>query len=397
MIKIVTLGDFDILVNDMSILENISAQKRIMKLFKYFLLHEDEKLLPQNIIEDLWGDEDFKNPLGMLRTQISRLRCILDDKPSMEPFFEIKYINGYYLFKLDEGCIVDFREFENLLEQNFQNIKDYINENPIKFKELILSYKGRFLAEIGNEDWLIPIRNRFARLYVKGISYYLDYLKENSLHTETINVCETAIKIKPYEEIIHYTFMETLVSLKQQSYALIHYEFYTRKLYTDLGVVPSKKLRELYKKIKQKEENPSARIDLNHLDSEMTKEFNFGGVIFCDKEIFKFLYNYELRNKERRSDTDLGVGLGVVTLESESHRVLNKKELKKGMDSLGYVFFKTFRYGDIVSNWNDSQMLIMLYGLKEEHIQTVVNKINNNFNSEKLDERLKLNIKLNIL
>ena len=39
----------------------------------------------------------------------------------------------------------------------------------------------------------------------------------------------------------------------------------------------------------------------------------------------------------------------------------------------------------------------MLYALKEEHITTVVDKLRNNFNSEKLDEKLKLKIKLNIL
>lgn len=397
MIKIITLGDFDILLNDNSILYGISAQKRIMKLFKYFLVHEDEKLLPENIMEDLWGDEDFKNPLGMLRTQISRLRSILDEKPDIEPFFNVKYINGYYIFKLKQGCVVDFMEFEKALDKNFESIKEDIKEDRIKFRDIILSYKGSFLGEVGSEDWLIPIRNRFARLYVKGTSYYLDYLKENLMNTETISICETAIKIKPYEEIIHISFMEALVNLKQQSYALIHYEFYTRRLFTDLGIIPSKKLTQLYKKIKEKEDDYSSRIDLNHVEDEMTKEFNFGGVIFCGKEIFKFIYNYELRNKDRRADKDIGIGIGVITIDSDSHNCLSKEELKKGMDSLGYVFFKTFRYGDVVSKWNDSQMLIMLYAMKEEHIEVVVEKIRKNFNEQKLDDRLKLNIKFSIL
>lgn len=397
MIKIITLGDFDILINNFSIMDEISAQKRIIKLFKYFLVHENEKILPEDIIEDLWTEEDFKNPLNMLRTQISRLRNILGEKSTIEPFFSIKYVNGYYIFKLEKDCVVDFIEFESLLEKDFQSIKAEIEKDYTKFRDVLLTYKGRFLGEIGNEDWIIPIISRFERLYVKGISYYLDYLKENLMYTEIINICEIAIKIKPYEEIIHLSFMEALVNLNQQSYALIHYEFYTRKVFNDLGVVPSKKLTQLYKKIKQNEDESFDKMDLNQIDNEMTKEFDFGGVLFCDIENFKFLYNYERRNKERRLNKASGIGVGIVTIFSGSHNHLTAKELKKGMDSLGYVFFKTFRQGDIVAKWNDNQMLIMLYALKEEHITTVVDKLRNNFNSEKLDERLELNIKLNIL
>lgn len=67
------------------------------------------------------------------------------------------------------------------------------------------------------------------------------------------------------------------------------------------------------------------------------------------------------------------------------------------MDLLGYVFFKSFRYGDVVSQWNDNQMIILLYGLREENIKTVVDKINNNFDLAKDDDKLSLNIKLKIL
>lgn len=77
MVKIITLGDFDIIIGDKSIIEEIGNSQKIVKLFKYFLVHKDMKLLPENIIDDLWIDEDFKNPINMLRTQISRLRKLI--------------------------------------------------------------------------------------------------------------------------------------------------------------------------------------------------------------------------------------------------------------------------------------------------------------------------------
>lgn len=127
MVKIITLGDFDITISDISILDYIGKNQRLIKLFKYFLVHKDIKLLPENIIDDLWSDEDFKNPINMLRTQISRLRKILEiEELTIEPFFNIKYINGYYIFTLEDYCEVDFIEFEKVLEKNIISIKEDI-------------------------------------------------------------------------------------------------------------------------------------------------------------------------------------------------------------------------------------------------------------------------------
>ncbi len=398
MVKITTLGDFDITVKDVSIMDHIGSSQKLMKLFKYFLIHRDVKLLPETIIEDLWIDEDFINPLNMIRTQISRLRNILNvDGIDTEPFFTIKYIGGYYVFTLEENCIVDFIEFENVLEKDCLNIKKLIEKKHTNFKKIILLYKGDLLGEVGHEDWIIPIRNRFERLYVKGISCYIDYLKEKHMYSEIIEICETAINIEPYEEVIHYNFMEALVNLKQHSYALIHYEFFTKKLYNDLKIAPSKKLAALYRDIKSQESNPVSSMDLNKIDDEMIKEFDFGGVLFCDIKYFKFLYNYERRNKDRRIDKDKGIGIGVITVYSKSYNQLTDKEIKKGMDLLGYTLFKSCRHGDVISKWNDNQMLILLYGLQKDDRGIVIDRINSNFDLAKDDKDLSLNIKLNIL
>ena len=74
MYKIYTLGDFDIRHNDKSIIDKDKYSYKIMKLFKYFITYEGEKVLPERIIEDLWIDEDYKDPKNVLTTQISRLR-----------------------------------------------------------------------------------------------------------------------------------------------------------------------------------------------------------------------------------------------------------------------------------------------------------------------------------
>ena len=398
MVKIMTLGDFDITVGDISIMDHIGNSQKLMKLFKYFLIHKDIKLLPETIIEDLWVDEDFINPLSMIRTQISRLRKILNvDRIGMEDFFSIKYIGGYYVFTLEDNCSVDFIELEKKKKKDCISIRKDIEKNHTDLKDIILLYKGPLFAELGDEDWLIPIRNRFQRLYVKGISCYIDYLKEKRMYTEIIEICEIAINIEPYEEVIHFNFMEAFVNLNQHSSALIHYEFFTKRLYNDIKIAPSNKLVALYRDIKSQKSNPVLSMDLDKIDQEMIEEFDFGGVIFCDIKYFKFLYNYEKRNVNRRLDQDKGIGIGIITIYSNSYDQLTDKKIKKAMDLLQYTLFKTIRHGDAFSKWNNSQMLILLYGLREEDRGVVIERIKDNFDLEKEDKELSLNIKLKIL
>lgn len=398
MVKILTFGDFDILLNDESIISEMGSSQSIINLLKYFLVHKDMKLLPEIIIDDLCPDEEYKNPISMLRTQISRLRkTIPNENIKEEVFFNIEYLNGYYLFTLKEACTIDFIEFEKAFSKDGENLKDYIEKNASQINELLLSYKGDFLAEVGEVDWLIPIRSKYDRLYVKGLVNYIEYLKENGMNSEIVNICERAIHIKPYEELINISFIEALLELKQNSYALIHYEFFTKKLFTDLTIVPSKKLKEVYKKIKLKEKESFSNIDLNIIDSEMSKEFDGEGIIYCDIEYFKYLYNYESRNVDRNIDRSRGTGIGVITIYNKGPEQLTEKEIKKGREQLTYTLFKKLRQGDIVTKWNNCQVIIMLYGLRKEHIESVIDKINKNFNATKLDKRLSLNIKLKIL
>lgn len=396
MIKILTLGDFDILINDRSILEEVVFQKRLIRLFKYFLVHNEIKLLPENIIEDLWGSDDFKNPINLLRTQISRLRTMIDyDKFDIEPFFTIKYVNGYYIFKLDENCLVDFIEFEKAFDKDVLSLKNQIQGALLDYREMLLLYKGKFLEELDEEDWLIPIRSRFGRLYIRAISCYIDYLKEQGMYTEIVSICEIAIKIKPYNEMINLNFMEALVKLNQESYALIHYDFFTRKLYNDLGEKPSRKIIELYKEIRIKESKDYSNLDLNSINSEMVKGFELDKVEMCDLHYFKFLYTYEKLNKARNLDKNAGIG--IITIESDTHKELSSNELKEGMELLISILFKSLWVGDVFTKWNDCQILMLLYDLKEENIGTVINNIKRLFNSSKTIDNLSLNIKIKII
>lgn len=237
------MGEFDITIDDKSILDEIGSQNRLILLLKYLLAHEGKRLLPERIVENLMEDKDLKEPQNVLRTQISRLRKSFEEYN----FYSIDFLNGYYTLNFTRNCRVDYVEFEEQISYG----NDIMNESPGKaisvLKEALALYKGAFLPEIEYAEWIIPIRNRLDRIYLKGLSNLLMILKAEGLYHEIIEVCENAIEIKPYEELINKYLIEALTEVGLKRYALSHYEYYTSKLYNDLKIVPSSGIKEVYK------------------------------------------------------------------------------------------------------------------------------------------------------
>lgn len=292
-ITIDTLGDFDIKIQDESILHSIGNQTRLIKLFKYFLTFEGKKILPDRIIEEMWHGEDSKDPISVLRTQISRIRSMFNCKETYEePFFEINYIDGYYLFQLNNNCTVDFLMMETYIKKH-QTSKDK-EEVMETCKKVIELYKGEYLGELGNDDWVVPIRSRYNRLFISSLTKYLQLLSEMSMDNQIIAICEQAMGHIPYEEIIHIYYIESLVNLGQIRCALNHYTYYTSKIHNDLGAKPSNKLVSVYKSIRVKEQHLSSNIVLGTLDNELKECNDQNGALICDNFYFKFLYNIQI-------------------------------------------------------------------------------------------------------
>ena len=142
-------------------------------------------MLPNKIIEDLWDGIDYEEPLSVLQTQISRLRHVFSfEKCNIQPFFAINYIDGYYLFQLNEKCTVDYKEME--LYINKQNLS-YDKKQTLELGYKIINlYKDEYLTELGNAQWLIPVRSRYNRLFVKSLYIHLHLLSEMLMDNEII-------------------------------------------------------------------------------------------------------------------------------------------------------------------------------------------------------------------
>lgn len=394
-ITIYTLGDFDMKKQGETILNWVGYSYRLDRLFKYFLTFKDKKRTPERIIEDLWYEEEFADPKKVLRTQISRLRRVMDGKGNIEVFFEIIFSRGYYVFHLDEQkAKLDVDIFEKTIKRG-NYLEDNNKEDAIKaYKEAILMYKGKYLDQNDYGEWLIPTRNRYERLYVQSLLRLLELLKGQRDYIEIVEICEDAMDIIPLNESVNIYFMDALINIGDWEYALNHYEYFTSKLYREMNRTPSEETKRFYRKLKY-DRSKGENIRLSHIDDKLGNEIETDGALLCDLDYFIPLYNLEkrrnLRAREKRSF------VGIITINVSNKETLSKDGYSKHMEHLKKIMHSLLRKGDVFTIWNENQIVFILYNIEQKDISGIRDRLISNFNLINKDLTIYLDVDIELI
>ena len=227
-LRIYTLGDFDLRIGNQSIFEDKKRSYKIFELLKYFITFRNRKLLPETIIENLLSENEFSDPKNVLRTQIFRLRQalkkIIPKDIDESEYFNISFTNGYYILYLGKLVALDIADFEKFIADGDRVREKNTNEAIRLYKEAIKLYKGNYLSESSYSVWIIPIRNYYERLFIKTLFKLIEILKEKEDYLSIIELCEQVIIIEPYEEALHIYMMEAMLKVGQVKNAMSHYE-----------------------------------------------------------------------------------------------------------------------------------------------------------------------------
>ncbi|MBP7279526.1 MAG: bacterial transcriptional activator domain-containing protein [Sedimentibacter sp.] len=365
---ITTLGEFDIKVDGQSILRDSNRMYRIYKLFEYFLTFRNKKLLPETIIDNLLSDSESEDPKNMLRTQIFRLRKIINaliPKGELpEKYMNLNFTNGYYCLEIGENTIVDIDVFENLIQKGDKE-REYDIESAIEsYQNAISLYKGLYLSDNAYEVWLVPTRNYYQRLFLKTLNKYIDLLKRNEENEKIVNLCEKSLLIEPFEESIHIELIEALLKIGQNKSAMQHYEYALNMLEKELDAKPSAKFIN-YINIIQNYTSRNNDLDIEAINKSLEEELP-EGAMYCSLEYFKFLFNLQKRKSKRNNEYDY---LLSIMINSNNNKSIN---------DVFSVLKKSLRKGDVFTSWNDNQILVMLHNVKENGTETIKERLTDN-------------------
>jgi len=382
-IEILVLGSFDLRMGTFSLLDNRRSQK-ILELLKYFITMRNKRLLPEIIMENLWSDVVYQKPRSALRTQIFRLRKFLEEitlplQSESSDCLNITFGGGYYTCILGPNCSLDADQFEGLMQKG-----NALKENdPLLAIETYLKgislYKGEYLAENPYDEWALAPRNHYHRLYLQSLFRLLELLRHHRRYEEIVKIFEEAVLIEPLEENLHYYYLEALLEQEDIRQALSHYSYITSRMYQELGIKPSPSMREIYRKIRDRSEEKEI-TDLVFIERKLDYPVESReGVLFCDGDYFRLLYDLEKRRSSRGQEK---VFLGLVTLLQVATGTGSSGNLS-AMEKLKKVLGLCLRKGDVACQWNQAQVILILTGIEETNLDLIRKRVEDGFKNEK--------------
>ncbi|SFH88200.1 DNA-binding transcriptional activator of the SARP family [Tindallia magadiensis] len=371
-INITTLGNFDVIKGDQSLLSMHPGSKKIWELFKFMLTYRGRSFTPESLVDALWPTEDYSDPRGALRRQMHRLRQLLHESGVEHQCGTlIVFRNGYYQWNTDSVTYVDCELFEKAIEK----ADSFKRSDPVKallhYREAVSLYKGEYLPDCSEHQWVFSVRNLYRRLFLKAILALGELTSSQEDYQAFLPICEKAIQLDYYEEDFHLLYMDTLMYVGEKKTALQHYEQVTGFLYHEMGVKPSNAMKSMYKRILSTQE---VHNSLDSLHAELEKNTTSETAFFCEPTIFRSIYELEWRRSERDGYQTV---IGLLTITNlDINESLNKNMLK----DFGSHLIRSLRKGDVVTKWNNTQFLVLLPGLTEDLMNQVVSRILTSYN-----------------
>src|ERR687896_1546641 len=205
------------------------------------LLHANETLSTDRMIDDLWGEHPPAAAAKTLQVHISRLRKALGGGSA-----DVVVTRGHgYELQLDREHL-DARGFERLGGEGGPQLEGGRPEAAMPALEQALSLgRGPPLADLAYEAFAQREIARLEDLHGAAIELLIEAKLVLGRHVEVIGQLESLVDENPYREGLRAQLMLALYRADRQADALQAYQDARRMLVEELGIEPGERLRAL--------------------------------------------------------------------------------------------------------------------------------------------------------
>jgi predicted ATPase/DNA-binding SARP family transcriptional activator len=238
--------------------EPVIASGKQRALLAILLLHANEVVSSDRLIEQLWGEQAPASAAKSLQVQVSRLRKALGGGEG--PI--ITGPNGYSI-RVAPGEL-DLERFTRLVEDGRRALgADDPERGAELLREALSLWRGPPLADFTFESFAQPEIGRLDDLRVAALEQLVDAKLALGGHAEVVADLERLITDHPYRERLRAQLMVALYRCERQADALQAYQDARRALVEELGIEPGGRLKELERAILAQEPAlaaPAARL-----------------------------------------------------------------------------------------------------------------------------------------
>src|SRR5918999_920603 len=229
------LGPLEVLDEGRAVALGGSKQRSLLALF---LVHANETLTTDRLIDELWGDRPPATAAKNVQMQVSRLRKALAAGAGRE--LVVTRERGYEL-ELDP---------ERLLDEGRSELAGGQPKRAAATLEAALAmWRGAPLADLAYEPYAQREIARLEDLRVGAFEQLIEAKLALGSHAEVVSQLESLIAEHPYRERLRAQLMLALYRCDRQADALQAYQDARRQLVEELGIEPGERLRELERAI----------------------------------------------------------------------------------------------------------------------------------------------------
>lgn len=353
-LNIVMLGEFTLSSVQAEVSEQMNHSRKLWSILAFLLLNRDHPMNHEELTKALWEETKSKNPVNALKTQLYRVREML--QPITPPDQElIGTGKGHYYWNFELSIKIDVEEFEELIQLAFLR-KTKREESVELLEKAVALYQGDFLPRI-QLPWTDEKRSELREKLLNAALYLASYYESIGNHERIVSLCKQTLEYHPLNEDLNTFYIRGLLHLGQHQEALVYYEKVNDRYISEKGEYPGDALRNLYGDIMQLQQQ--IETDLSTIQQKLHMQDPGLGAFVCDYSFFREAYCLELRRAER-SKQSIYIALITVTANKKVASSVDSDRLALVMKRLLVVLKENLRRGDVISQYSASQYVLLL-------------------------------------
>jgi DNA-binding SARP family transcriptional activator len=221
-------------------------------LLAILLLHANQTVSSDRLLEDLWGDGQPDSGIAALQVRVSQLRKALGHAGA-----RLETRPSGYLLRVEPGEL-DLDRFSRLVEGAAGAEP---REAAESLSEALGVWRGSALGELAYEPFAQAPAGRLEELRLAALERRIDADLALGRHVDLIGELETLVAAEPLRERFRGQLMLALYRSGRQADALAAYRSTRATLVEELGIEPGPVLQELERAVLRHDHS----LDLTHL------------------------------------------------------------------------------------------------------------------------------------
>jgi DNA-binding SARP family transcriptional activator len=206
----------------------------------FLLLHRNEALTRDVIVDELWGEDAPPTAAKVLQNCVSALRKVLPGGTET-----LRTIGGAYALQVEPDEL-DSDRFERLLAEGRASLSagEHADASE-RLREALAQWRGSPLSDFSYESFARDEIARLEELHVAALEDRIEADLALGRHSELVPELEALVSRHPLREHLRLQLMLALYRAGRQAEALDAYHAARRTLLAELGIEPGRALQDL--------------------------------------------------------------------------------------------------------------------------------------------------------